>query len=298
MAKTKGQIAFEKAQANLKKRIQSAEKAGFEINKKFKDITTISYKSISPQRASSLRKSISEITTARIRSSKSIISYTTEEGKKLSAKEYGEYRIAEAYKSKAKKLINQNISGISKKYKEKADELGEKQAKIALEVSTNEINTEMVDFEGREKIQSLKDERKAYYAVANWLKGAQHSLNTAVYGPNQIALSHMLDFMKRMNYEDAAAVISALDKAGANLVDAIYSSDYFELDGEDEILSRDLNDLQDLLSKYGYKGLTETEINRYVAAGEKIRRKVLAEEEGIRNQIIAYNKSVWLSRQK
>lgn len=271
---TKGQQAFNAAKRSLQRRIKTAEDNGYIVPEELKELSKISYKNITPQKAVALRVKMSkargDVLRRQLRTNDGIVTGLTA---------IDTYKRQQRLDKKYDSLDNLKLTETSEKYEGVAKNVGKKFVTLAK-------NKEKYSPEDYEMLkENIRHRQKVYWGAANFFKGAAHSFSDGYMNESKLRFANVIKFMKTLSSSQIGAIIEWMDDTQLELLNTIYNSDdvYEENDG---IMARDIVKLEEYLTNnYNYRPLADKEIKEM----HKISVKRWEMEHG---PIAAYNASV------
>lgn len=274
--KSNAQLEFERAQRNLRARISSAEKAGYQFNNELKRLTGMKYSEVSPQKAVSIRREFARLNTEMLRRSKYVESGISKiSGKRLSLGELQEERrtrnraISQAKRavSDAKRAYNAEKIFGAKRQEESISNLEKEINIIRKEMDENFDRRKQLDKKRMTSTNEYVELRKRYSEIGkiksrnqyiiNFFNGAYSALS--IQGGTESDKGYLLwlilNFMSTKNYDDIEKMIDWLGDNDPNIFIFVYESGQvgsFEESGG--ILEKDLYRFANYLeSNFGFR---------------------------------------------
>lgn len=243
--KSNAQLEFERAQRNLRGRIESAEKAGYEFNNELKRLAGMKYSEVSPQKAVSIRREFARLNTEMLRRSKYVESGVSKiSGKRLSLGELQEERrarnraISQAKRevAAAKRAYNAEKIFGSRRQEEILSNLGKEKDIIRKEMDENFDKRKQLDKKRLTNTQEYMNLRQRYREIGtiksrnqyiiNFFNGAYSALS--IQGGTESDKGYLLwlilNFMSTKVPDDIEKMIDWLGDNDPNIFIFVYES--------------------------------------------------------------------------
>lgn len=243
--KSNAQLEFERAQRNLRGRIESAEKAGYEFNNELKRLAGMKYSEVSPQKAVSIRREFARLNTEMLRRSKYVESGVSKiSGKRLSLGELQEERrarnraISQAKRevAAAKRAYNAEKIFGARRQEEILSNLGKEKDIIRKEMDENFDKRKQLDKKRLTNTQEYMDLRQRYREIGtiksrnqyiiNFFNGAYSALS--IQGGTESDKGYLLwlilNFMSTKVPDDIEKMIDWLGDNDPNIFIFVYES--------------------------------------------------------------------------
>lgn len=246
---TRGQQEFNKAKRSLQRRIKTAEDNDYIVPQELKELSKISYKTITPQKAVHLIKQMNKAREDVLRRQ-----LRTEEGIITGLTAIEEYKRQKKLEKKYDELDNLKLGDTSRKYEKGGEKVG--RAFVSLAKRKDEYDSQKYS-EAKDRLRLMQQN---YWGAANFFKGAMNSFSDGYMNESKLRFANVLKFMKTLNVSKIGDIIKWMDDTELELLNTIYNSDdvYEENDG---IMARDILKLEEYLkNNYGYKPLSKREL--------------------------------------
>lgn len=258
--KSNAQLEFERAQRNLRGRIESAKKAGYEFNDELKRLAGMKYSEVSPQKAVSIRREFARLNTEMLRRSKYVESGISKiSGTRMSLKELQEERRTQ---ERIVSQVNRQIAQANRRYMANRNFGSIQQGKLINRLAaekdilgmelrdnfTKRMNIRPKDRKGaeydmlKEEYDIVNERRKRGQYIINFFKSSYISISAnggIKESKNGYLLYLILTFMSGKNDIEIEEIIDWLRHNNINLFSFLFDSKTNNMDGN-AIIENDL----------------------------------------------------------